>query len=396
MPSFCKRTIQLALWLIGLLGTAALLLLAFAMLTEYRPAPYETIYPDPGASCDTLSNSTHQSLFPTHTHTTAISADSTAHESTFSTFLSPDSSTTSPVNPDTLTLLTWNIGYAGLGAEMDFFYDGGTRMRTSYAHTKDNLHGIIHTIDSLDADIILLQEVDTTSRRTYRINELDTLRHHFPEYYIYFAANYHVRYVPLPLTNPTGRVTAGLVIMSRLKPEKVLRVGYKAQLGWPIRLFELKRCFMAASYQLPNGQPLVVVNTHNSAYGKGDIRTAQTKELARYLQGCQSAGYSSVTGGDWNQYPPGYTPTTAELSDPDFQPMPVADTLFDRSWQWASDLTTPSLRYLNQPYDSTVSTRTITDFFLLSPGIELLSVHTEPLSFANSDHNPVAIRIVVH
>ena len=31
--------------------------------------------------------------------------------------------------PDTLTLVSWNIGYAGLGDNMDFFYDGGRRVR---------------------------------------------------------------------------------------------------------------------------------------------------------------------------------------------------------------------------------------------------------------------------
>jgi hypothetical protein len=29
-----------------------------------------------------------------------------------------------------LTLLTWNIGYAGLDNDMDFFFDGGTKVIT--------------------------------------------------------------------------------------------------------------------------------------------------------------------------------------------------------------------------------------------------------------------------
>ena len=44
---------------------------------------------------------------------------------------------------DTLRIVSWNIGYAGLGDDMDFFYDGGTRMRTSCERTLQNLHGII-------------------------------------------------------------------------------------------------------------------------------------------------------------------------------------------------------------------------------------------------------------
>ena len=29
-----------------------------------------------------------------------------------------------------ISLLTWNIGYCGLDKEMDFFYDGGTKVIT--------------------------------------------------------------------------------------------------------------------------------------------------------------------------------------------------------------------------------------------------------------------------
>ena len=30
--------------------------------------------------------------------------------------------------PDSLSILCWNIGYGGLGNDMDFFYDGGTQV----------------------------------------------------------------------------------------------------------------------------------------------------------------------------------------------------------------------------------------------------------------------------
>ena len=39
--------------------------------------------------------------------------------------------TIEPLDKDTFNLMTWNIGYAGLGAGMDFFYDGGTKVRPS-------------------------------------------------------------------------------------------------------------------------------------------------------------------------------------------------------------------------------------------------------------------------
>ena len=38
-----------------------------------------------------------------------------------------------------LSLLTWNIGYCGLDKEMDFFYDGGTKVFTPKAKCINNL-----------------------------------------------------------------------------------------------------------------------------------------------------------------------------------------------------------------------------------------------------------------
>ena len=32
---------------------------------------------------------------------------------------------------ETFSIINWNIGYAGLGKEMDFFYDGGKGVRTT-------------------------------------------------------------------------------------------------------------------------------------------------------------------------------------------------------------------------------------------------------------------------
>ena len=41
-----------------------------------------------------------------------------------------------------LSLLTWNIGYCGLDKEMDFFYDGGTKVFTPKPKCIDNLQEV--------------------------------------------------------------------------------------------------------------------------------------------------------------------------------------------------------------------------------------------------------------
>ena len=59
------------------------------------------------------------------------------------------------------SILTWNIGYAGLGSNMDFFYDGGEKTRDTKSNTNFNLKKIGEFLRSNDTmDFIFLQEVD--------------------------------------------------------------------------------------------------------------------------------------------------------------------------------------------------------------------------------------------
>lgn len=111
--------------------------------------------------------------------------------------------------PDTLTILSWNIGYAGLGDNMDFFYDGGRRVRDTRARTAANLAQIVLTLQKIDADIMLLQEVDRSSHRTYRIDEAGLIGAAFPGYAAAFGFNYKAWFVPIPLRDPIGRVASG-------------------------------------------------------------------------------------------------------------------------------------------------------------------------------------------
>ena len=65
-------------------------------------------------------------------------------------------------------------------------------------------------------------------------------------------------------------------------------------------------------------------------------------------------------------------------------------------WHFACDLSVPSCRLLNQPYDPADTENTqyyVIDGFILSPNVELLTVEGVDLDFANSDHNPVLISV---
>jgi len=106
-----------------------------------------------------------------------------------------------------IDILTWNIGFAGLGEDMDFFYDGGKAVRTTKNKFEENSSQIAAYLESCDTmEYILLQEVDRDSKRSYHTDMFNDLSLSLPDYWPYFGLNYDVFFVPFPLNDPMGKV----------------------------------------------------------------------------------------------------------------------------------------------------------------------------------------------
>ena len=296
---------------------------------------------------------------------------------------------------ESIDVLSWNIGYAGLGAGSDFFMDGG---KSSHAADKmqvsEYLAGIYSTIynSELEPDLILLQEVDTDSSRTFGINQAEQLGRGNAVH----ALNYSCPFVPIPLP-PMGKVNSGLLTTTRYDVESAERISLPCPFSWPLRIANLKRCLLVSYLPIEGSdKQLVLVNLHLEAYDDGEGKIAQTKVLNDFLQSEYAKGNYVIAGGDFNQiFPDGldaYPNTHPELWTPGL----LTEDMLPEGWSYAYSLDTPSCRLLNQPYNpaDTVNTQYyVIDGFILSPNVELESVENLDLGFANSDHNPVHISV---
>lgn len=293
-----------------------------------------------------------------------------------------------PLKADTLKLLIWNIGYAGLDDDMSFFYDGGEKVRTTEKKTKTNLQSVINKIREMnDLDLIMLQEVDKHSRRSYFINEADSLQKYFPDYTSTFAYNYKVKFVPVPLNNPLGRVEGGLMTLSKTPPLSAVRYSFPGNFPWPKNLFMLDRCFLASVYQLKGGKKLYVINTHNSAYDDGELKEKQMNYLKKFITTRYKKGHFIIVGGDWNQLPPKYK------GEYDSVKKMIPEDFFPAGWKWVYDPNTPTNRNLSKPYHEDSET-SIIDFFLLSPNLKKHQCNTIDMNFQFSDHQPVFLKVL--
>lgn len=314
-------------------------------------------------------------------------------------------STATSISDSTLSFLIWNIGYGGLGAKSNFFFDKGGMMKSdgkmvrspkeyvdSYLAIQDKF------IQSQSADFYLLQEVDVNSKRSYYINEMERFAAFLPAYERTFSVNYDVSYVPIPVLEPLnvmGKTHSGLATYSRYHAEEATRLQLPGSFEWPTRIFQLDRCIGLHRYPTSNGKEVVVLNIHNSAYDKGGFLKKQQMEYFKktVLEEYKKGNYV-IAGGDWNQCPPNFKfDKFMPGNTKGFTQSNIAPDFLPSDWTWAFDEGTPTNRKVPTIYEKGESFITLIDFYVLSPNVQLREIRGIDLDFQASDHQPVYLEV---
>lgn len=293
-----------------------------------------------------------------------------------------------------LEVITWNIGYAGLGAEEDFFMDGGNKGRPDSKEAVEKYMGIITDyLDHKPVDILLLQEVDRDSTRTYHMDEYDAITALFSNYDHMFALNYNVPFVPVPWP-PIGQVTSGLATYSKYQVTESKRYQFEGNYTWPMKTVMLDRCLMTSVIPVNDQQNLYVINVHFSAYDDGTLRQDQLNYVKTFVEDIYEQGHYVLLGGDWNQTFPTIDLEQYFLEEDGalWEPVAIEEDWLMAGWSYGVNDNAPTYRLLNKAFDGSNQTGVI-DGFLVSPNIEILEVYVEDLAFEASDHNPVYMKI---
>ena len=130
------------------------------------------------------------------------------------------------------TALNWNIGYAGLDKDEDFFMDGGKMvLPLDKAHVEENIKNIAQIIKDENTDVTLLQEVDEDSKRSYNINQVLYLDKELGLNSI-LAYNFKVKYIPYPW--PTlGKVNSGIYTATKHSVDRAERYQMPSPFTFP-------------------------------------------------------------------------------------------------------------------------------------------------------------------
>lgn len=348
-----KKFWKILLIVLAVLLAAVVLLFAWLTITEYRP--------DPVTELDVVS-SEEGSLIPSDRE---------------------------------LSIMSWNIGYAGLGEDSDFFMDGGTSVQSAdKEQVLEYLGGVEDVLDDMWPDLIMLQEVDVDSTRTYHIDESAMLARSQRVH----ALNYSCGFVPYPLP-PIGSVHSGLFTTTDYKIDSAERISLPSPFKWPVSTANLKRCLLVSYLPIDGSdKQLVLVNLHLEAYDDGEGKIAQTNQLRDFITSEYEKGNYVIAGGDFNQVFPGSLDVYPNTHPENWEPGILAEDTAPDGWTLAYDMSVPSCRLLNQPYDASDTENTqhyVIDGLILSPNVQLKTVETVDAGFENSDHNPVLVTVVL-
>ena len=250
-----------------------------------------------------------------------------------------------PPNKDTLTVVTWNIRF-GIGRANWFGDSCGDLVLFDDETIKNGLELLALQIAEMDADILLLQEVDIDSKRSAYIDQVQWLLDHTSMNYGVYASMWQVQFVP---SDGLGRVNTGNAILSKwpLSEAERVQLSLRGDQDALTKAFYVRRNVLKAVVNYP-GSPFWAVDIHASAFSNDDTKQKQFLEFKDVLDEINAKGELFVAGGDLNELPPGATKNNYCDEDrcPDELPESDEGCDFSNETTWISplyDAYTPSV-----------------------------------------------------
>lgn len=321
-------------------------------------------------------------------------------------------------------LLSWNLQF-GASRRYHFFYDGGRAVYADWRVVHETLDAMARVLRAARPDMLLLQEVDRDAARTARIDELAWLRQGLaapalpplpgaagaahaevapPPLRIpcWASTRYHrSRYVPVPLHRPMGRVDMHLATGSRFRAAWGLRraLPLLREPAWR-RAFNLKRAILEVALPVQGrAAPLMLLNTHLSAFSRGDGTPArQIQVILARLRELDARSIPWILAGDFNLLPPGDRPERlsqdAGLYEGTATHNPLAP-LYHRYRNGVTPATAPTdprAAFTYQPFGASAPDRRI-DYVFVSDAIRIHAFHVlrTPATRPLSDHLPLVL-----
>ena len=292
-----------------------------------------------------------------------------------------------------ISIMSWNIGYAGLGKNADLVVDHGKSLRAlSHQEIATSAKAIAQTLDASSCDVICLQENARAGFLTRRVPVSDVISNALCDRLNYFWTDMKSVCVPRVL-----HVDNGMSLHSRLAAPNCQALAFKPDDIYLSGILKKHYGTLYGRFPISDSpRDWVVFNIHLSAFDTaGHARQVQLDELLQLAKHEYALGNYVLIAGDWNMR---LTPTDfPHKADPE-KLLWVSDFPNDTlppEWRVACASGTPTVRSLNAAYVNGQTYTTIVDGFVYSPNVRLKKVETRDMQFEYSDHHPVEAQFIV-
>ena len=225
-----------------------------------------------------------------------------------------DASPDSAEFDNTLMVMTWNIRF-GAG-RIPFFGDScGDRVLMTEPETMGYLNGIVSFIDSVKPDILLLQEVDVSSKRSAYVNQIQYILDHTYFNYGAYASMWNTEMVPQA---GLGKINTGNAILSRweITDAERIQLSLRTDQDDLTQYFYIRRNILKAKINILGlDTTLYVINLHATAFATDDTKQKHIAKYKEVLDELVDQGAVFVTGGDLNSIPPSTDSTDFCMED---------------------------------------------------------------------------------
>ncbi len=257
---------------------------------------------------------------------------------------------------DSLVVVTWNIKYGAGG--LDFWFDcWGDRVLMTEKEVTENLDRVAAHIKELDPDVLLLNEVEISSRRSAYLDQVQYLLDATGLNYGVYASLWKSQFIP---SDGIGRMDMGNAILSKYKLSNGERIALtlRSDQDALTQYFYLRRNIITVRVEAYTDTALYAVVVHTAAFSQDGSKQQHIDRFKEELDRIAATGALFVGGGDLNTIPPNAETKIdfgdAVCTDEDFQ----ADDYTDEV-DW--------LRPLYRAYKPAIDTLTYTlneqDFF---------------------------------
>lgn len=198
-----------------------------------------------------------------------------------------------------LRVVSWNIAWGyGWGSE-------GSGAPRSGEEITARVDAMAQVLKRLDADVVLLQEVDLGAARSGYVDQARRLAEGAGYGHVAEVVSWQKGFLPFPGGAPSrwwGPIRSGGAILSRwpLSQGEALLFPLPEENAFWYNAFYLSRYLQQVQVEAPGG-PVRVFNTHLEAFRPG-TRMRQAAEVSAHLKALNSP--RTVFGGDLNTVPP--------------------------------------------------------------------------------------------